>query len=152
MMKLIDCVFSGVRFRLRGDWSDTGPNARPEAEGRGGGESGDAGEGSGGAGAEAEAAEEGEGPREGEQQRQPAQDLQVIPELFGPPAVVQGDENTSGLALNLDSANRVETPAQANLMQRMTDALSRMLNDPSTRNAMRNLQAYRCSRAYPEIC
>ena len=32
---------------------------------------------------------------------------------------------------------------QANLMQRMTDALSRMLNDPSTRNAMRNLQAYR---------
>ena len=28
-------------------------------------------------------------------------------------------------------------------MQRMTDALSRMLNDPSTRNAMRNLQAYR---------
>ena len=29
-------------------------------------------------------------------------------------------------------------------MQRMTDALSRMLNDPSTRNAMRNLQAYRC--------
>ena len=76
-----------LRFRLRGDWSDTGPNARPEAEGRGGGGGGEGDGGdSGGATAsraEAESAEEGGEPREGEQQRQPAQDLQVIPELFG---------------------------------------------------------------------
>ena len=34
-----------------------------------------------------------------------------------------------------------ENPSPANLMQRMTDALSRMLNDPSTRNAVRTARA-----------
>jgi hypothetical protein len=35
----------------------------------------------------------------------------------------------------------LENPSPANLMQRMTDALSRMLNDPSTRNAVRTARA-----------
>ena len=34
------------------------------------------------------------------------------------------------------------------LMARMTDALSRMLNDPGTRQAMRSLQAYREARQH----
>jgi len=65
------------KLRLRGDWSDTGPNSRPETEAR-------------------------------EEER-------------------SSDE----------SADRENL--QTTLMQRMTDALSRMLNDPSTRLAMQRL-------------
>jgi len=66
------------KLRLRGDWSDTGPNSRPETE---------------------------------------ARDI----------------EERS----NEESADRENL--QTTLMQRMTDALSRMLNDPSTRLAMQRL-------------
>jgi len=66
------------KLRLRGDWSDTGPNSRPETESR---------------------------------------DL---------------EERSSD-----ESAERENL--QTTLMQRMTDALSRMLNDPSTRLAMQRL-------------
>jgi len=66
------------KLRLRGDWSDTGPNSRPETE---------------------------------------ARDL---------------EERSSD-----ESADRENL--QTTLMQRMTDALSRMLNDPSTRLAMQRL-------------
>jgi len=66
------------KLRLRGDWSDTGPNSRPETESR---------------------------------------DL---------------EERSID-----DSADRENL--QTTLMQRMTDALSRMLNDPSTRLAMQRL-------------
>lgn len=66
------------KLRLRGDWSDTGPNSRPETE---------------------------------------ARDL---------------EERSSD-----EGADRENL--QTTLMQRMTDALSRMLNDPSTRLAMQRL-------------
>ena len=78
--------------RLRGDWSDTGPNARPEAEGRGeSAAEGDGGVGGGGGEeAEGEAAaaggEGGEGEQQQEQQQrqqQPAgQDLQESHEML----------------------------------------------------------------------
>jgi len=71
------------KFRLRGDWSDTGPRSRPEAEAVGG------------SGA---------------------------------------DDHPSGGEGGRDGAS-----SQAALMQRMTFALSRMLNDPGTRLAMQRL-------------
>ena len=80
------------RLRLRGDWSDTGPNARPDVPAN-----------------ENENAEE--------------------------------DAEASEAAAELSAAQprRRGPPVNMNLMQRMTDALSRMLNDPSTRMAMRSL-------------
>ena len=60
-------------LRLRGDWSDTGPNARPEAEGRPE-EGAAAGDAAGGGGEEAAARQGGE--EEQQRQRQPAQELQ----------------------------------------------------------------------------
>lgn len=77
------------RLRLRGDWSDTGPNARPE-----------------------------NGPIEEEGAR-PSTGQQPNPDASGPTF----------------------------LMQRMTDALSRMLNDPSTRLAMRSARSGTSSQA-----
>ena len=71
------------KFRLRGDWSDTGPRSRPESE--------------------AAAA-----------------------------AAVGSPESQ-------DEAARDRLTSQAALMQRMTFALSRMLNDPGTRLAMQRL-------------
>ena len=69
------------KLRLRGDWSDTGPNSRPETEVR-----------------------------------------------------------QSGHTVTEERETDRETgQGQATLMQRMTDALSRMLNDPSTRQAMQRL-------------
>ena len=70
------------KLRLRGDWSDTGPNSRPETEARQ---------------TSSEVSEERESERDGSY--------------------------------------------QVSLMQRMTDALSRMLNDPSTRQAMQRLNS-----------
>ena len=72
------------KLRLRGDWSDTGPNSRPETEAR----------------------------------QQPS---------------VVGEER--------ESESQQGPAGQASLMQRMTDALSRMLNDPSTRQAMQRLNS-----------
>ena len=69
------------KLRLRGDWSDTGPNSRPETEVR--------------------------------------QSAHTVTE----------ERET----------DRETGQGQATLMQRMTDALSRMLNDPSTRQAMQRL-------------
>ena len=61
--------------RLRGDWSDTGPNARPEAEGRPEESAvAAAGDAAGGGGEEAAARQGGE--EEQQRQRQPAQELQ----------------------------------------------------------------------------
>jgi len=71
------------KFRLRGDWSDTGPRSRPESE--------------------ATAAA------------------------------------TDGSPESQDEAARDRVTSQAALMQRMTFALSRMLNDPGTRLAMQRL-------------
>lgn len=69
------------KLRLRGDWSDTGPNSRPETE-----------------------------IREG---------------AVGPVNAQESDRST----------------VQAQLLQRMTEALSRMLNDPGTRMAMQSLNS-----------
>ena len=87
------------RLRLRGDWSDTGPNARPDVRSPDGQSNG------------------------GDQ-----------------PAALKPEEENF-----LDAAERRRDSRQinVNLMQRMTDALSRMLNDPSTRLAMRNLNDQR---------
>lgn len=85
------------RLRLRGDWSDTGPNARPDHQ-----------------------ATTGERATEAN-------------EATEPQAASQSDEEVG------DQPRRRGPPVNMNLMQRMTDALSRMLNDPSTRMAMRNL-------------
>jgi hypothetical protein len=95
------------RLRLRGDWSDTGPNARPEP-------------------AAASSEEGGVVPEEAA-----AQDPDdIVPQQGGSEERPDHDE---------DGAGRRGPPVNMNLMQRMTDALSRMLNDPSTRLAMRTL-------------
>ncbi len=89
------------RLRLRGDWSDTGPNARPE--------SGD-----------------------NSNENDDAAAAAVTDE-----SLEQADNLAeTGLAAQ---PRRRGPPVNMNLMQRMTDALSRMLNDPSTRLAMRTL-------------
>lgn len=97
------------RLRLRGDWSDTGPNARPEVDRTPSpsnpGQGGEGAQGSGDAQQEAESLQN-QGARSGD------------PE---------------------GGARSGEGGTHSNLMQRMTDALSRMLNDPSTRMAMRSL-------------
>lgn len=70
---------------MRGDWSDTGPNARPEAEGREDSVAGDAGGDGEGEATEGEAAAreggEGELQQEPRPEQQPPQDLQESPKL-----------------------------------------------------------------------
>ena len=60
-----------------------------------------------------------------------------------------GSVSADGGAADEDQAGQARgrgPPVNMNLMQRMTDALSRMLNDPSTRLAMRTLSEREASR------
>jgi len=114
------------RLRLRGDWSDTGPNARPENLSS-------------------------EATPPAAESPSPSRAAGLSP--GGRPENVSGaaesgldpSENppASENALDQDVEARGEDAEgdsqQGNLMQRMTEALSRMLNDPNTRMAMRNI-------------
>nr|CAD7457366.1 unnamed protein product [Timema tahoe] len=84
------------RLRLRGDWSDTGPNARPEREG---------------------------GRRGG---------VFYLNNFY---SSITKDLDCSYFPSLLEIAQARPT-LHATLMQRMTDVLSRMLNDPATRAAL----------------
>lgn len=107
------------RLRLRGDWSDTGPNARPETA------------------AAAAAAVAGQQEQQEQQEEQPAANDESANDEPGeaeaPAAGAVGGQPEP------DQPRRRDNRGHGNLMQRMTDALSRMLNDPSTRLAMRSL-------------
>ena len=93
------------RLRLRGDWSDTGPNARPDT---------------------------GQAPPP-PSSGQPNQESQAGEEV--------SEENVSDESSQNVNPDRSRPTGQVNnnLMQRMTDALSRMLNDPNTRQALRTI-------------
>ena len=100
------------RLRLRGDWSDTGPNARPDT-------------------------------RTSNEQGAPANEEAVEAPAAG------GDDDDEEHDNVLDGQvppRRRGGSVNMNLMQRMTDALSRMLNDPSTRLAMRTLSERETAR------
>jgi len=88
------------KLRLRGDWSDTGPNSRPEVEAN-----------------SSVFQRDGSRPQSG---------------------TGEGSEASSS-----------GTSGQAALMQRMTYALSRMLNDPGTRLAMHRLNMSREASSAP---
>jgi hypothetical protein len=142
------------RLRLRGDWSDTGPNARPDAR-------------------TSPQPSTSESPREPENSRpdRTPQQIQLQQSLAAAnlissnsPEQPQAETNESrdqeesqladsvsadGGAADDDQAGQARgrgPPVNMNLMQRMTDALSRMLNDPSTRLAMRTLSEREASR------
>ena len=149
------------RLRLRGDWSDTGPNARPDAR-------------------TSPQPSTSESPREPEnsrpdrtpQQIQLQQSLaaanlissnspehpqaetnesrdQEESQLMSAGSLSADDSAADGSAADDDQAGQARgrgPPVNMNLMQRMTDALSRMLNDPSTRLAMRTLSEREASR------
>ena len=87
------------KIRLRGDWSDTGPNARPD-----------------------------------QSQGQPNPESQEASE---------GNSNEESSQEANPDRSRPTGQANTNLMQRMTDALSRMLNDPGTRQALRTISENR---------
>ena len=139
------------RLRLRGDWSDTGPNARPDAR-------------------TSPQPSTSESPREPENSRpdRTPQQIQLQQSLAAANLVssespeqqqAETDESRDQEESQLMSADSVSAdddqasqargrgpPVNMNLMQRMTDALSRMLNDPSTRLAMRTLSEREASR------
>lgn len=85
------------RLRLRGDWSDTGPDARPEREG---------------------------GRRSGTGKL-------IFLILF-----MSCARNASIMICHLLEIAQARPVLHTSLMQRMTDVLSRMLNDPATRAAL----------------
>jgi len=95
------------RVRLRGDWSDTGPNARPEREST----------------PPASTPAATEPTTEGQTEENQAESAEGG----------QAEQNEEG------GEPDPEEGASGNLMQRMTEALSRMLNDPGTRAAMQRL-------------
>jgi len=112
------------RLRLRGDWSDTGPNARPESANAASSSSDSA----AAAAAATSSAEMHGQPDFRQRQREDEQD------------VGGNHAAAAGTAGNDAAANEDRSGGGGgNLMQRMTEALSRMLNDPSTRLAMRNI-------------
>ena len=144
------------RLRLRGDWSDTGPNARPDAR-------------------TSPQPSSSESPREPENSRpdRTPQQIQLQQSLAAANLVSNespeqqqaetdesrdqeesqlmsaGSVSADGVAADDDQAGQARgrgPPVNMNLMQRMTDALSRMLNDPSTRLAMRTLSEREASR------
>lgn len=82
------------RLRLRGDWSDTGPDARPEREG---------------------------GRRSGTGKSSTSSSIYFTP--------ITTNYRSSEIA-------QARPVLHTSLMQRMTDVLSRMLNDPATRAAL----------------
>ena len=90
------------RLRLRGDWSDTGPNARPDT---------------------------GQAPPPPSGQTDQESQAEV------------SEQNVSDESSQNAHPDRPRPTGQVNnnLMQRMTDALSRMLNDPNTRQALRTI-------------
>ena len=123
------------RLRLRGDWSDTGPNARPDS-------------GSGSSAPENssnEVAARNENTAVANEQQQTSETENDTSETDQ----AEGLESNSTASTTDDQAGqprRRGPPVNQNLMQRMTDALSRMLNDPSTRLAMRTLSEREASR------
>ena len=108
------------RLRLRGDWSDTGPNARPDSSPQGPG-SGP----SSGLPSDNNPTAQGTSQQATEESpNNPESDPEQGSAAGGNP-----DDPAGGGAQRQQSGQAVSV----NLMQRMTDALSRMLNDPSTR-------------------
>ncbi|TRY77394.1 hypothetical protein TCAL_00145 [Tigriopus californicus] len=103
------------RLRLRGDWSDTGPNARPETNRQ--------------------------PPRE--QRLDESEDPTLSDTTEAGETDLVNDFSFESLVTSKYLLIGPSVPVQSNLMQRMTDALSRMLNDPSTRRAMRSLNTNR---------
>ena len=130
------------RLRLRGDWSDTGPNARPDSA----------------SGPQASAAAPENSSNDANTNATPAagaaaNEQQQTSETENDTSETdqaEGLESNSTASTTDDQAagqpRRRGPPVNQNLMQRMTDALSRMLNDPSTRLAMRTLSEREASR------
>ena len=128
------------RLRLRGDWSDTGPNARPDS-----GSGSSAPENSSN---EVAARNENTAVANEQQQTSETENDSSEPDQAAE-GLEPGNLATAAPTADADQAGqprRRGPPVNQNLMQRMTDALSRMLNDPSTRLAMRTLSEREASR------
>ena len=123
------------RLRLRGDWSDTGPNARPDSAtiaSSQGSNPGSASENSNEPHDPSSSSTGGATLQQGsETENEESEDNHAAESGESADASADGDQ--------AGQPRRRGPPVNMNLMQRMTDALSRMLNDPSTRLAMRTL-------------
>ena len=130
------------RLRLRGDWSDTGPNARPDSAtiaSSQGSNPGSASENSNEPHDPSSSSTGGATLQQGsETENEESEDNHAAESGESADASADGDQ--------AGQPRRRGPPVNMNLMQRMTDALSRMLNDPSTRLAMRTLSEREASR------
>ena len=133
------------RLRLRGDWSDTGPNARPDSAATGQAQAGSASENSS---ESRDPSSSSTAPASQQQQEASETENEESQDHTGESGE-SADTTADGGTADGDQPGqprRRGPPVNMNLMQRMTDALSRMLNDPSTRLAMRTLSEREASR------